>query len=168
MVDTTALAKRLDKLVGGLDYPMFIVTVADGDGRRAGCLIGFAAQCSIAPPRFMVWLSKKNYTYTVACGADSLAVHVPSSANRALAALFGTLTGFEVDKFDRCSWHEGPGGEPLLDDCPNWFTGRIVQRHDTGDHEGLLLAPTAVSDDIRLPRQLGFQDVRDLPAGNDA
>jgi flavin reductase (DIM6/NTAB) family NADH-FMN oxidoreductase RutF len=56
-------AEKFNALAGGLDYPMFIVTVGDG-ARRAGCLVGFAAQCSIDPPRFMVWLSKKNHTYT--------------------------------------------------------------------------------------------------------
>ena len=40
-------------LTSALDYPMFIVTVAP-DGGRAGCLVGFATQCSIDPVRFLV------------------------------------------------------------------------------------------------------------------
>ncbi len=153
-------------LVGELDYPMFIVTVSDGS-RRAGCLVGFAAQCSIAPPRFMVWLSKRNYTYSVAERTNTLAVHVPTGHQADLAALFGTQTGFEVDKFSHCGWREGPGGVPLLDDCPQWFTGRVLRRHDTGDHVGLLLEPTAAGSASGLG-QLGFNRVRHLDAGRDA
>jgi beta-glucosidase-like glycosyl hydrolase len=81
-----------DDLVGHLDYPMLIVTVSDGR-RRAGCLIGFASQCSIDPPLHRVWLSKNNYTYTVANGCHRLAVHVLTPQNRSLAELFGTVTG---------------------------------------------------------------------------
>ncbi|HEU5473505.1 MAG TPA: flavin reductase family protein [Actinophytocola sp.] len=157
---------RFNELMGGLDYPMFIVTVTDGD-QLAGCLVGFAAQCSIEPARFMVWLSKKNHTYQVASAAEVLAVHVPTQANLDLATLFGTRTGFDVDKFDRCAWRTGPGGVPVLTDCQQWFTGRVLSRFDTGDHEGLLLAPDAVGPATGLG-QLGFQQVKHLDAGNEA
>jgi flavin reductase (DIM6/NTAB) family NADH-FMN oxidoreductase RutF len=155
-----------DDLVGRLDYPMLIVTANDGR-RRAGCLVGFASQCSIDPPRHMVWLSKNNHTYAVAKGGDRLGVHVPVPENRALAELFGTVTGFAEDKFARCAWRDGPDGVPLLTDCPQWFVGRVLSRHDTGDHEGVLLEPTVVGDGAGLG-QLGFQAVRDLDAGNEA
>jgi flavin reductase (DIM6/NTAB) family NADH-FMN oxidoreductase RutF len=144
---------------------MFIVTTAVGD-RRAGCLVGFAAQCGIDPPRFMVWLSKKNHTYEVAQDADTLAVHVPTIDNRALAELFGTWTGREKDKFTEAAWHPGPNGVPLLTDCPQWFVGTITARHDTGDHVGLLLVPIAAGADHGRA-QLPFQAVRHLPPGND-
>ncbi|HEX6351794.1 flavin reductase family protein [Actinophytocola sp.] len=155
-----------DDLVGRLDYPMLVVTVNDGR-RLAGCLVGFASQCSIDPPRYMVWLSKNNHTYTVARGVDRLAVHVLTPENRPLAALFGTVTGFDEDKFARCAWRDGPYGVPLLLDCPQWFVGEVLARYDTGDHEGVLLAPVAVGEGTGLG-QLGFQTVRDLDAGNEA
>jgi flavin reductase (DIM6/NTAB) family NADH-FMN oxidoreductase RutF len=115
----------------------------------------------------MVWLSKNNHTYTVAQGTDRFAVHVLTPGNRPLAELFGTVTGFDEDKFARCAWRDGPDGVPLLTGCPQWFAGRVLSRHDTGDHEGVLLEPTAVGDRSGLG-QLGFQAVRDLDAGNEA
>jgi flavin reductase (DIM6/NTAB) family NADH-FMN oxidoreductase RutF len=157
--------ERFDTLVGALNYPMFIVTVTDGE-RRAGCLVGFAAQCSIDPPRFMVWLSKRNHTYSVARHADRLAVHVPTPRERDLAVLFGSETGRRVDKFSRCAWHPGPGGVPVLSDCPQWFIGQVLQRYDTGDHEGVLVEPIHVSERVGLG-QLDFQDVRDVEPGNE-
>jgi flavin reductase (DIM6/NTAB) family NADH-FMN oxidoreductase RutF len=119
---------------------MYIVTAAHGS-ERAGCLIGFATQCSIDPIRFLVCLSDKNRTYRVAKGAGALGVHlVPGDAGD-LAELFGSHTGDDIDKFARCAWHEGPGGVPVLDDCPNWFAGTVLERFDAGDHGVLLLAP---------------------------
>jgi flavin reductase (DIM6/NTAB) family NADH-FMN oxidoreductase RutF len=58
-----------------LDYPMFIVTTAY-DGHAAGCLVGFATQTSIDPPRFLVGLSDMNRTHRVALKAPRLVVHV--------------------------------------------------------------------------------------------
>ncbi|MFC4855651.1 flavin reductase family protein [Actinophytocola glycyrrhizae] len=155
---------RFDALVSGLDYPMYIVTAAAGD-RRAGCLVGFGSQCGIDPPRFMVWLSKKNETYEVACSARTLAVHVPRARDHALAELFGGVTGRERDKFAQVEWRPGPEGVPLLADCDQWFVGTVLSRHDTGDHEGFLLAPAAAGEAHGAP-QLPFQQIRNLPPGN--
>src|SRR5687768_3377562 len=107
-------APVVHELVADLDYPMFIVTATNGR-ERSGCLVGFATQCSINPPRFLVCLSDKNRTYRVAREAQLLVVHlVPAEADQ-LAELFGSQTGDEIDKFERCDWHDGPGGTPVLD-----------------------------------------------------
>ena len=132
---------------GELDYPMFIVTVAGG-GERSGCLIGFATQASIDPARFLICLSDKNRTYRVAQRAEVVGVHVVPADRDDLAELFDSHTGDEIDKFEHCAWHEGPGGTRVLDDCGNWFAGRILERLPAGDHCALLLEPfDAHSDD---------------------
>lgn len=147
------------KLAGALDYPLFIVTASGGD-RREGCLIGFATQCSLHPPRFLACLSRENRTFRLACGVDALAVHHLPRARTELAELFGGRTGDEVDKFTRCAWHPGPRGLPILDDCPNWFAGTICARHDLGDHVGFLLDPFEVRF-AEAEETLFFQTVKD-------
>ena len=134
------VAREVHELVSDLDYPMFIVTVTNGR-ERAGCLVGFATQCSIDPPRFLVCLSDKNRTYRVARDADLVVVHLVPAEADSLAELFGSETGDDTDKFERCAWHDGPGGTPVLDECGNWFAGRILERMPAGDHEALLLEP---------------------------
>ena len=42
--------EAFEKLVALLNYPMFVVTTQSG-GVAAGCLVGFASQASIHPPR---------------------------------------------------------------------------------------------------------------------
>lgn len=134
------------ELVGKLDYSMFIVTVRAG-AQRAGCLVGFGCQSSIDPPRFLVCLSRQNHTYRVATDSDVMAVHFIPRRAEALARLFGGCSGDDVDKFARCGWQPGPGGVPILQECGNWFVGRVLERLDLGDHVGFLLEPVAAHRD---------------------
>jgi flavin reductase (DIM6/NTAB) family NADH-FMN oxidoreductase RutF len=153
-------------LVGDLDYPMMIVTVA-ARGERAGCLVGFATQCSIDPPRFAVWISRKNHTFRIARNADVLAVHFLSKADRPLAELFGGQTGDEVDKFARCRWRDGPRGVPVLEDCARWFAGEVIDQLPTEDHVGFLLEPISVQVG-EWAGQLGFQAAQTISPGHEA
>jgi flavin reductase (DIM6/NTAB) family NADH-FMN oxidoreductase RutF len=133
-----AVQQVFETLAGDLEYPMFIVTVSEG-GERSGCLVGFATQCSIDPPRFIVCISVNNRTYRVGRDARAMAVHlVPADADE-LVELFGGQTGDEVDKFEHCAWHEGPEGLPIIDRCGSWFAGHVLARVDGGDHDAFLL-----------------------------
>jgi flavin reductase (DIM6/NTAB) family NADH-FMN oxidoreductase RutF len=145
---------------------MFIVT-ANAEDERAGCLIGFATQCSIHPPRFVACISKQNRTFDVVNRADAVVVHFLGAAQRDLAELFGGETGDEVDKFEHCAWHAGPHGIPVLDDVPGWFAGHVLDRFDLGDHVGLLLEVTDASDNGG-PADLGFQAVKPMEPGHEA
>ncbi|HEV2858040.1 MAG TPA: flavin reductase family protein [Solirubrobacterales bacterium] len=145
---------------------MFIVTTRSGE-QLAGCLIGFATQCSIDPPRFLVCLSDKNRTTRLAQQADALAVHfVPSSADE-LAQLFGGQTGDEVDKFAECGWHEGPRGLPILDECDNWFAATILSRHPVGDHIAFLVDPIEAHTGTPL-NEFTFHRARRIDPGHEA
>ena len=107
---------------------MFIVMVRFG-GQRAGCLVGFGRQASIAPPRFLIRLSRKNHTYRLAAGAELIAVHVVPQDADPLARLFGSRCSGEMDKFARCAWLPGPGEVPILQDCGTGSWGS-AQRFD--------------------------------------
>ncbi|MER6028914.1 flavin reductase family protein [Streptomyces sp. NPDC001851] len=121
--------------------PDMCVVTAVADGERAGCLVGFASQCSIRPPRFSVWLSKANHTYRVARAAQHLAVHLLTRDQRELAELFGGQTGDEIDKFAHLDRSEGYGGAVVLREAAAWFVGTILHRTDGGDHVGFVLDP---------------------------
>lgn len=160
--------ESFEKLVALLNYPMFVVTTA-ADGASAGCLVGFASQTSIHPPRFLVGLSTKNHTFRVAADASHLAVHVFDRNHLGVAELFGSQTGDTVNKFDRCNWHPGPAQMPILDDAAAWFVGKILDRFSLGDHVGHLLEP--VDGDPpheELEQWVSFGDVRHLQPGHEA
>jgi flavin reductase (DIM6/NTAB) family NADH-FMN oxidoreductase RutF len=152
------------ELVRQLDYSMFIVTTA-ADGELGGCLVGFATQASIRPPRFLVCLSVKNRTYRIATHAEVLIVHfVPEDATE-LAEHFGGETGDEIDKFADVEWREGPEGAPIVTALENWFAGRILQRLDLGDHCGFLLEPIA-GQAGRSESPLTFHRARSIEPGH--
>lgn len=156
-----------DALMVQVGPAMVVVTVAV-DGEASGCLVGFHTQCSINPRRYALWLSKANHTYELALRAHTFAVHFLDDGHAPLAALFGGLTGDEVDKFERTGWTPGPGGVPLLDDCSHRL---VLARHalfDAGeDHVCLVgdpIATTAAGEftPLRLP------DVDDIEPGHEA
>lgn len=155
------------KLVAAMDPAMIVVTVAVGD-ERDGCLVGFHSQCSIDPPRYVVWLSVANRTHELAQRATHLGVHVLGTDDHALAERFGGQTGDEVDKLDGLSWSPGGASVPLLAACPNRFVGRIVERHEAdGDHMAYVLEPIDVAiPEPPVPLRLG--DATDISPGHDA
>ncbi|GAA0571095.1 flavin reductase family protein [Actinomadura livida] len=159
-----------DGFVAGFDYPMFVVTTVDPrTGSPAGCLVGFTTQTSIEPFRFLVCLSRQNQTYRTAEAATVLAVHVlgRDEDQRELAALFGSETGDEVDKFARCSWQPGPEGVPLLSGAQRHLVGRILERVTLGDHAGFLLEPVEVA--VRTEAApLTFRSLPDMDPGHSA
>jgi len=156
-----------EKLVTLLNYPMFVVTT-QANGTPAGCLVGFASQASIHPPRFLVGLSTQNHTFRVAADATHLAVHVFDREHLDVVELFGSQTGDTINKFDRCSWHRGPAQTPILDGAPAWFVGKIIDRFPLGDHVGHLLEPVNGNAPRELEDWVSFADVQHLQPGHEA
>jgi flavin reductase (DIM6/NTAB) family NADH-FMN oxidoreductase RutF len=167
--DVDVVDESFEDLMVMLDYPAFVVTT-QAAGEPAGCLVGFATQISVEPPRFLVGVAKSSHTFGVASRSQYLAVQVLSRRHRALAELFGNQTGHQINKFDRCSWRAGPQGMPILDDAIAWFVGRTVNWIDAGDHVAYLLEPVATwapetSDD---PLYLSdIDDIDDLDGGHE-
>jgi flavin reductase (DIM6/NTAB) family NADH-FMN oxidoreductase RutF len=161
--------EHFDHIVAHLDFPMIVVTTVSRDGEPAGCLVGFHSQCSIDPAQYAVWLSKVNHTYRIVQQAEFVALHFLAAADRDVAALFGSMTSDDVDKFARCTWTRGHDGIPLLERVPNRFVGRILHRFDEGgDHACFVVVPTGDGDHTDGLHQLGYQQVRGLDAGHPA
>ncbi len=157
------MASPFERLAATFDYPLYVVTAAVDD-QPTGCLIGFATQCGIHPPRFLACISKKNHTLPLARRATVLAVHVVEEEDKGLAELFGGETGDEVNKFAQVSWHFAHG-VPILDACRRWFAGSVLERLDLGDHVGFLLEPIETAQD-GTSEQLTFQRARDIEPGH--
>jgi flavin reductase (DIM6/NTAB) family NADH-FMN oxidoreductase RutF len=159
--------KNFQHLVNRLDYPLFVVTAAAGE-ERDGCLIGFATQCSIHPPLFLVCLSDKNRTYRVAQHAEYLVVHDIPDDRRDLAELFGGETADDdPHKLDKVDWTPGPGGAPIVAGLDTWFAGKITERLNwSGDHMGFVLEPVA-AEAHGDEQELTFQEAKDIKPGHE-
>jgi len=155
-----------DDISATLTTPMVVVTTRAGD-EADGCLVGFATQCSIHPPRYLVCLSVANRTYELAQRASTLVVHMlhDTPSDHALASWFGEHTARDTDKLARCDWKPGPDGVPVIEGC-DWFAGPVVLRCEAGDHVAYVIDVT--DGDARRADEpwLLLNQVQDLDAGN--
>ncbi|MEU5685325.1 flavin reductase family protein [Streptomyces venezuelae] len=165
------VAKGIAAFTSLADSSVYVVTAA-ADGQRAGCLVGFASQCSLEPVRFAVWLSKANHTYRLALGATTLAVHQLPQDRHDLAERFGSLCSDRTDKFSGLPLEVGPEGALVLSDSLTWFVGRIHDRCDGGDHVAFLLDPIAAHAPAPGSAEAGspltLHDAGDITAGHPA
>ncbi|HEY1639464.1 MAG TPA: flavin reductase family protein [Streptosporangiaceae bacterium] len=164
--DGTDPPDAFDAIMASLDAPLVIVTAA-ASGERAGCLVGFHGQSSIAPQRYCVWLSKANRTYQVALGSEHLGIGFLSAADHDLAERFGTLTGDDTDKFAGLDVAAGPGGVPVLRRWPAWLAVRRTALLDEGgDHVCVVTEPVAAHAGQPFT-PLRVSQARDLVPGHD-
>lgn len=154
-----------ERFLGDLEYPLFIVTARVGHGGEpTGCLVGFATQCSISPPRMLVCISKVNHSFLIMSRATHLAVHVVDHDQRELAELFGGKTGDEINKFELCQWIAGPFDVPLVVAPRRRMLVRVIERHDLGDHLGILVSPLETI--ATASDQLSPSQIKDLVPGH--
>jgi flavin reductase (DIM6/NTAB) family NADH-FMN oxidoreductase RutF len=160
------------ELMASIDPPMYVVTIRAADGEPVGCLVGFATQVSIDPPRFAVLVSRINHTFAAAMSAEHLVVHVLREGDDALARRFGGETADDLpdggaDKFAGLDVRDGPGGAPVIGGL-DWFGGRVFARYDCGDHVAVVLDPEG-GEALRTDRRaFGLQDAMRIEPGHPA
>ncbi len=129
----------LSAFLDRVDFPFYVITVRAADAEMSGCLAGFVTQCSIAPPNFLVCVSKVNHTFPVAERSSGMGLHLLGEDQVDLARLFGEETGDLVDKFASVDWRLGSTGAPLLVDSAVSMEGQILGHFSVGDHEAFLM-----------------------------
>ncbi len=126
--------EAFETLMAVADPPLIVLTTAV-ENERAGCLVGFHAQSSMAPRHYCLWLSKANHTYRAGLRASHFAIHFLAETDLDLAERFGTLCGQDVDKFDGLDVDVDRNGVPLLMACPHrLLLARVAVLDDGGDH----------------------------------
>jgi flavin reductase (DIM6/NTAB) family NADH-FMN oxidoreductase RutF len=165
--EAAAIRAAMAAFTDRVDYPLLVLTIGTPDHELSGCLVGFATQCSIVPPRFLVCVSKVNHTFFVSERSDGLALHLLGDEQTAMASLFGEESGDSVSKFNHCAWSPGVTGAPVLDDCAAWLEGRVLDRFDVGDHRALLVRPLTGGPGNQSG-VLTYRNAPDLDAGHPA
>ncbi|HEX2053721.1 MAG TPA: flavin reductase family protein [Actinomycetota bacterium] len=158
------MASGIDRFLDKLDFPLYVVT-ASSSKERSGCMVGFLTQCSMEPVRLLVCISEKNHTHEVALESSHLAVHLVPAERTDLVDLFGSQTGYDLDKFSLCEWSEGPGGVPLLDGCPSRLICTVLDRTPVGDHTALLVEALEGSGGPERPYMFGMAKQQDVEPG---
>lgn len=156
-----------DGLMAAANPALIIVTTAV-EGDKAGCLVGFHAQSSIDPRRYSVWLSKANRTYAVASRATHVGIHFLTRSDLAIAELFGTRTGDEVDKFEGTPWAYSMEGVPMLSALPRQFVGRRIDLIEPAADHACLIAEPIVAQCLGDFEPLRLSDADELQPGHEA
>jgi flavin reductase (DIM6/NTAB) family NADH-FMN oxidoreductase RutF len=120
-----------ERLLATLDHPLVVVSAASRRGVGA-CLVSFWSPCSVDPPRCCVYVPGDDPAHEVVRRATHVMVHFLERRRHDLAGA--------LDPTDASQWRTGPDGRtPRLRDVDAWFLGRVVGRHESGDHTGVVL-----------------------------
>ena len=162
------MSEAIGELVDRADPPLYVVTTAAA-GERAGCVVGFATQASIDPPRFLVAISKANRTWqrrprpraTSRCICSGASGLMSSTCSAARPVTRSTSSNSAIGP-------RATAGVPLLDGAAAWFVGRVIERFDFGDHVGHLLQPVRGGTATTSPDAVTLHDADDLSPGHPA
>lgn len=120
-------------------YPgtVAVVTSAHG-GARNVMAAGWHAALSATPPLYGVAIGRERHTHGLVRASGVFAVHfLPFERADAIAGV-GTLSGRDVDKFERFGLATTPGRAldvPVLLDAYLAYECRVTDWHVTGDHD---------------------------------
>ncbi len=103
-----------------LHLPCSVVIVSANADSRQGAMTATAMYVSQVPPILVVSLSKTFATYELIEKSKNFAINVIADTQLNLAKKFGTVHGYEVDKFQEFSISTEPAsmiGAPLISGC---------------------------------------------------
>lgn len=120
-------------------YPgtVAVVTTAH-EGHRTVMAAGWHAALSAEPPLYGVAVGPERFTHRLLVASGAFAVHFLPFERAAAVAGVGTLSGRDVDKFDRFDLRTCPGAVvdvPILQDAYLAYECRLSARHAVGDHD---------------------------------
>ena len=123
--------RQLRDAFGRFATGVTVLTARQADGTPRGFTANSFTSVSLDPPLLLVCLAKTAHSCETFMQADHFGVNILGQDQQALSALFASR---EIDKFQRCAWHEGAGGVPLLDGSLAQFVCVPDRLVDAGDH----------------------------------
>lgn len=123
------------KALGAYPTGVTVVTTTGADGVPRGFTANSFTSVSLTPPLVLVCLAKAAHSHAVFTASSAFAINVLAEQQKGLASLFASK---QPDKFQRCDWHAGDTGAPLLDGAVARFDCNVHQCVDAGDHTILI------------------------------
>lgn len=129
-----ALAFR--QVLGAYPTGVTVVAARDASGEPCGLTVNSFTSVSLDPPMVLACIDRRASSHDRLVESGTFAVSILSAHQSALASHFASRP---VDlRFIEVAWHEGPAGDPVLDDCAAWLSCRIEAVHSGGDHSILV------------------------------
>ena len=111
--------------------------VAEHDGRRSICPLGWKMNTSISPPMMAVSVAPSRFTHGLIQGSGVFVLAWPGEDLAEATFFCGTHSGKDVDKFARMNLTPVKGDSvdaPLVEECVANLECRVAGRMTTGDH----------------------------------
>jgi flavin reductase (DIM6/NTAB) family NADH-FMN oxidoreductase RutF len=121
----------LRRALGQFATGVAVVTTRAPSGRSVGLTVNSFASVSLEPPLVLWSLSKHSSSLDAFTAARTVAIHVLSAGQEALARRFASS---RADRFAGIPRGIGPGGVPLLEGGIARFICSPHAQQDTGDH----------------------------------
>ena len=118
--------------------PPIIVSCRDKEGNNNALVVGYACNCSYAPPMLMVGIVPTRHSYNIIKETGCFVVNIAAKENKALYDYMGKNSGKNMDKFSDFNVNFKDGdlvNAPLLLDCPINIECSVVNSILTGSHE---------------------------------
>jgi flavin reductase (DIM6/NTAB) family NADH-FMN oxidoreductase RutF len=141
----------------GLLRPEVIAwAVAEFDGQRSICPVGWSMRTSGSPPMMAVSVAPARFTHGLIEGSGAFVLAYPGRELAGATQYCGSHSGRDVDKFAQTKVTALPGlhvSAPVVAECVANLECRVVDRFTTGDHSifvGEVLAAWAQEDPAAL------------------
>ncbi|MBW6457518.1 MAG: flavin reductase family protein [Trueperaceae bacterium] len=111
--------------------------VAEHDGQRSICPLGWTMRTSATPPMVAISVAPSRFTHGLIEGAGAFVLAYPGRELAQATATCGSRSGREVDKFAETGVTTLPAlrvAAPVVAECVANLECRVVDRFATGDH----------------------------------
>ena len=111
--------------------------VAELEGTRSICPLGWTMRTSISPPMMAISVSPQNFTHGLIEGSGAFVLAYPGRELAEATLYCGSHSARDSDKFAHTGLTPLPGRQvaaPVIGECLANFECRLVERITTGDH----------------------------------
>lgn len=111
--------------------------VAEHDGRRSICPLGWKMNTSSSPPMMAISVAPGRFTHELISGSGEFVLAWPGADLAEATMLCGTRSGRDLDKFKEAQLSALPATHvsvPLVGECIANLECRVAGQMTTGDH----------------------------------
>ncbi len=126
-IDTDDFRALLGRFASGVT----VVTTVDAEGHDYGMTVSAFSSVSLDPPLVLTCIAKDASVYAAFERAPSFVINILADGQEALSRRFA---GPIWDRFAGIGYTRSENGAAILSDVLAWIEGRVVARHDAGDH----------------------------------
>jgi len=116
-----------------LSYGVYVITCKAGN-RTNGLTVAWATQVSGTPNLVAAAVCQKWFSHKLLSESDYFIFHVLAEEQTELGKHFGSVHGWDTDKFEEVKWEPGVDGIPVIQGCRAVMECRKVQEVPAGDH----------------------------------